>query len=149
MPSPKRSYPLKDARRDLVLTVTVNDIKTAVRKDNNECAAAHALCRQEKRFVEARVNRTTTLVKLHDGSWERFLTPKDLYVELMIYDRGGKMEAGQFILQAPKGCKKLGAHHKPRGPHLRTGKPPRKMHIIENVRDASPKGRNLMHSLFD
>jgi hypothetical protein len=140
--------PLKDATRDLVLHITEADIRGAKRGDNSNCAAAHALCRQEKNFKAARVSKTKTYVFQRDGTMLRFITPGSLYTELMIFDRGGRMEAGDFILQAPKGSQKLGAHIKPRGPH-RTAKPSRKMHMIEKVRDDAPKGPGLYRSLMD
>jgi hypothetical protein len=139
--------PLRDATRDLVLHITESDIKGAKRKDNSNCAAAHALCRQEH-VKTARVSKTKTYVFHRDGSVSRYITPSSLYTELMIFDRGGRMESGDFILQAPKGAQKLGAHVKPRGPH-RTAKPPRKMHMIEKVRDDAPKGPGLYRSLMD
>lgn len=145
--STKPDAPLKDAPRDLVLTVTERDIAGADRRKTNSCAAANALCRQEK-YAEARVFKTKTYVKLRDGSWQRFCTPGSLYVELMIYDRGGRMAAGDFVLRAPKGIEKLGAHVKPRGPHLTTGKPSRSMHTIENVRESAKRGPALFKDLF-
>lgn len=139
---------LSDARRDLVLTVTPSDIKGATRGDNSACAAAHALCRQEK-YRQAKVFKTKTYVQQRDGSWLRYITPGSLYTELMIFDRGGRMEAGDFILPAPKGIQKLGAHTKPKGRGGQTGKPPRSMHLIEKVRDSAHKGPALARHLAE
>ena len=140
--------PLRDATRDLVLHVTSADIKGATRGDNGDCAAAHALCRQEH-FVAARVHKTKTYVRHKDGSMSRYITPAGLYTELCIFDRGGRMEAGDFILAAPKGSQKLGAHPKPKGKGGQTGKPPRKQHDIERVRDDAPKGGHLFRALAE
>jgi hypothetical protein len=137
--------PLRDAVRDLVLHITPADIKGATRGDNGDCAAAHALCRQEH-VKRAKVHKTKTYVFQRDGSIVRYVTPDALYSELLIFDRGGRMEGGDFILQAPKGSQKLGAHLKPKGPH-KTAKPPRKQHVIEKVRDAAPKGPALFRNL--
>jgi hypothetical protein len=147
-PKLARDYAVKDASRDLILTITYDDIKGAKRKDNDACAAAHALCRQQG-FKEARVYKTTTYVKLRNGSWERYSTPKDLYMEILIFDRGGKMEGGQFKLAAPKGAKRLGYHAKPTGKKLRTGKPATSPHIVANVRESAPKGHNHLAALFE
>jgi len=144
----KTKYPVKDATRDLVLSITENDIKTAKRRDNYACAAAHALCRQQH-YKQARVNKTTTMVALADGSWLRFITPGDLYTELMIFDRGGRMAAGQYILKAPKGTLKLGYRPKPTGPKAETGRPRRKQHVIDNVREDAPKGGAAYRALFE
>jgi hypothetical protein len=142
-------YACKDATRDLVLTIKERDISGAKKKDNNACAAANALCRQEH-FKEARVYKGVTYVKKGDGSWLRYITPKDLYMEIMIFDRGGQMEIGDFKLLAPTGIKKLGAHHKPKGKGgNRTGRLPHTPHILGNVRDHAPKGRNHLAALFE
>lgn len=140
--------PIRDARTDLVLHITPADIKGAKRKDNSACAAAHALCRQEH-FRRAKVFKTKTYVEHKDGRWTRYCTPGSLYTEIMIHDRGGKMEAGDFVLRAPKGIEKLGAHIKPRGPHLVTGKTKRGVHFIEHVRGHAPKGGNLFRHLAE
>jgi hypothetical protein len=143
-----RQAPLSDALRDLVLYVSPADIKGAKRGDSNHCAAANALCRQEH-FKRAKVFKTKTYVQTKGGDWLRYITPKPLYNEIMIFDRGGKMEGGEFILPAPKGVQKLGAHVKPTGRGGATGKSPRKMHVIEKVRDSAPKGNNLFNRLND
>jgi hypothetical protein len=139
---------LKDATRDLIVTVTESDIKSAKRRDNAACAAANALCRQEH-FRQAMVYKTKTYVERRDGYWLRFITPGNLYTELMIFDRGGRMEAGDFILRAPKGIEKLGAHVKPRGKLGQTGRQPKVMHFIDNVRANAPKGPGLFRALAD
>lgn len=145
--STKPDAPLKDAPKDLILTVTEKDIAGADRRKTNSCAAANALCRQE-RFAEARVFKTKSYVRLRNGEWLRYCTPQSLYVELMIYDRGGRMAPGEFVLRAPKGVERLGQHVKPRGPHLKTGKLARSMHVIENVRESAKRGAGLFKDLF-
>lgn len=141
------NYACSDATRDLVLSINARDIAGAVRKENDACAAANAICRQAG-YKEARVYKTTTYVKKPDGSWLRFITPRDLYMEIMVFDRGGKMLAGDYKLLAPKGHKKLGQHLKPTGRKLKTGKPSTSPHIVKNVRDTAPKGRNHLAALF-
>ena len=140
-------YAVKDAPKDLILKITARDIDTSKRKKNDACAAAHALCRQEG-FKEARVYKKVTYVRKSDGSWLRFITPLDLYMEIMIFDRNGDMEKGEFRLQAPKGVMKLGQHAKPKGKRGTTGKLPTSPHIIKNVREHAPKGRNHLAALF-
>jgi len=66
----------------------------------------------------------------------------------MIFDRGGRMEEGDYILRAPKGSEKLGAHAKPRGKGGKTGKMPRQMHMVENVRADAPRGRGAYATMF-
>ena len=141
-------YACRDATRDLILKIKQTDITGAKKKKNNACAAANALCRQEH-FKEARVYKGVTYVKKLDGSWLRYITPKDLYMEIMIFDRGGAMELGEFKLLAPTGVKKLGAHRKPTGKAGKTGRLPHTPHILGNVRDHAPKGRNHLAALFE
>lgn len=133
---------LKDAKRDLILTVTEEDIKSSKPSDKSACAAAHALCRQEK-FKQAWVHKTKTYVQQKDGTWDRYITPKDLYFEIMVFDRGGQMQAGDYRLAAPKGIHKLGAHQKPKGKAKRTAKLPNPIHVIMNVRENAPKGNGV------
>jgi len=140
-------YAVKDATRDLILTIKERDVEGSKRKKNDACAAAHALCRQEK-FKEARVYKTTTYVKKADGTWVRYITPKDLYMEIMIFDRGGKMDVGDFRLHAPKGSMRMGHHVKPTGKARKTARLPNSPHIVANVRDNAPKGRNHLAALF-
>lgn len=137
----------KDARKDLVLDIRETDIKGAKREDNYACAAAHALCRQEH-YRQAKVCKTTTFVQTKDGRWLRYRTPKSLYIELMIFDRGGKVQPGQHTLSAPKGSQRLGMHVKPKGKGGTTGRSPRAQHTIENVRPDSPRGRGALTSLL-
>jgi len=136
-----------DATRDLVLVITSNDIADAKPAEIDACPAAKALCRQEH-FRQARVYRTRTYVQRKDGSWLRFITPDDLYTEIIVFDRGGRMKGGEFKLAAPKGGQRLGQHRKPTGRKTRTG---RKLspHIVENVRDIAPKGRGHLKALFE
>lgn len=140
--------PVFDAKRDLVLHITASDIKGGTKADSDYCVAANALCRQEG-FKTARVHKTTTYVYLKNGDVERYVTPQSLYMEIMIYDRGGKMEAGDHILKAPKGTSRLGHHEKPRGPHkTKTGKIKRPVHLVPSVREDAPKGVKALKALF-
>lgn len=144
----KPNYPVKDATRDLVINVTANDIKKAKPEDSYSCAAAHALCRNPK-YKRAKVTKDTTYVQLANGSFVRYLTPQDLYIELIVYDRGGRMEAKQYKLLAPTGSKRLGHHVKPKGKGGGTGKLPRIIHNIEHVRPNAPKGYGALKALME
>lgn len=140
--------PVSDAKRDLVLHITAADIKDGARRDGDYCVAANALCRQEG-FATARVHKTATYVYLKNGNVLRYETPGSLYMEIMIYDRGGKMEPGDHILRAPRGSNRLGHHHKPRGPHAtKTGKLKRPVHLVASVREDAPKGTKALKALF-
>jgi len=144
----KLNLPVRDATRDLILHITEADIKGSKRADNDHCAAANALCRQEH-FKSARVHKNVTYVMNKDGTVTRYRTPKSLYMEIMIFDRGGRMEPGEFKLQAPKGTLRLGHHEKPKGKGNKTGRPVKAVHIVAKVRDNAPKGIASLKSLFD
>lgn len=135
---PPKSSLLSDAKKDLFLTITKKDIKQAIPQSNDSCAAANAICRQEG-YKEVRVYKTKTYIKLLNGHWLRYITPKDLYIEIMIFDRGGKMLEGNYRLTAPKGVQRLGQQLKPTGPK-RTARLPTTPHYLTNVRENAPKG---------
>ena len=140
-------YPIRDARKDLVITVTKNDIKSAKPEDSYACAAAHALCRDPK-YKKAKVTKNVTYVLLTNGWWERYITPADLYVELIVFDRGGRMEPADYKLTAPKGSMRLGHHAKPRGPHKTAGQR-KTVHTIDHVRPNAPKGIGAFKALME
>jgi hypothetical protein len=144
----KHNLPVRDARKDLVLHITEADLQSGKRRDNDHCAAANALCRQEN-FKSARVFKGVTYVMHKDGTITRYITPKNLYIELMIFDRGGRMEAGDYKLTAARGTKRLGHHEKPRGKGGNTGRSSRPVHIVPKVRDDAPKGIKSLQSLFE
>jgi len=144
---PTRRNVLSDAKMNIILTITESDIKGGKRKDNASCAAATALCRQEN-FKEALVFKTKTFVKTKDGKWLRYITPRSLYTELAIYDRGGRFEEGEHILKAPTGSQRLGYGPKPKGPKTLTGKPSRSFHITGGLRDEAPRGHNNVENML-
>ena len=144
----KRTNPrarLYDASRPLILTINAKDIKGAKPGDEMHCAAANAICRQEH-VSKAMVCKTKTYVWHNDGTVERFVTPKALRTEIMIFDRHGQMAGGDYRLAPPPASQKLG-YSKPTGPKATTGKPRTPQHIIENVRADAPKGIHLARVL--
>jgi hypothetical protein len=144
----KYDLPVQDAKRDLVLHITEADIKGSKKKDSDYCAVANALCRQEH-FKTARVHKGVTYVMHTDGTVTRYCTPKSLYIELLIFDRGGRMEPGEHKLQAPRGVKRLGMHEKPKGKKGKTGRPVKPVHLVKSVREDAPKGIKSLQSLFE
>jgi hypothetical protein len=147
---PQRTNPhafLRDAKEPLILKVMPADIRSAKKKDQMHCAAANALCRQEH-YKQARVCKTKTYVQHRDGTWERYITPIGLYLEIMIFDRDGIMHGGEFKLMPPRGAQRLGHHLKPRGKLGQQGRVPNPIHTIEHVRADAPRGRNLERILM-
>ena len=92
--------PVLDAKRAITLTITPNDIAKADRKEPVDCAVARA-CRRELHAKEARVHLGRVYVRMNEGNWQRFLTPKALRSEIIAFDRGGSFEPGTFVLSAP------------------------------------------------
>lgn len=144
----KYDLPVQDAKKDLILHITEADVKGSKRKDGDYCAVANALCRQEH-FKTARVHKGVTYVMNKDNSVTRYITPAALYVELMIFDRGGRMEPGDYILKAPRGQQRLGEGYKPKGKGKKTGKLPKVVHLVKSVREDAPKGIKSLRSLFE
>jgi hypothetical protein len=139
---PEKSNPnvtLFDAVAPLILSIEPRDIANAKRGDGEACAAAHAICRQEH-VKRALVCKTKTYVWHKDGTVERFITPRALRTEILIFDRHGQMEGGDYRLMPPTGVQRLGHHVKPTGPKLTTGKVRSVQHVVGKVRPNAPKG---------
>ena len=137
---------VRDAKRDLTITVKDHDVANAKKKTNNSCAMANAICRQEKGdIIEARVHKSVTLVKHRNGKWERYKTPLQLYLNLHMFDHTGKFAVGEYTLYKPTGSftlehinKASSGRRKPRG---RTGAPTRHYHLIDGMRPEASKTR--------
>lgn len=139
MSTMKRSDPV-DAKASIVLHISKTDVRLGATKDASCCAAARALCRQEK-IEAARVYLSRTYIK-RGGKWVRFMTPSALRNEIIAFDRGGQFEPGEYTLSPvqPKlrwsnperkaYAKKYAAK---RAKH--TSKPRASAHIVKGVRN--------------
>jgi hypothetical protein len=127
--------PVRDATADTVITIQHRDINHGKPNSPGECPAARACCRG-LHATEALIYRTKTYLRNGKG-WTRYVTPASLRTELVAFDRGGRMMPGDHIIRAPKGTERLG-RHKPTGPKSRSGKPRRKWHLTESVRERAP-----------
>lgn len=94
--------PVLDAKRPITLNITKGDIDKADRKEPADCAVARA-CRRELHAKEVRVHLARIYVRMNDGNWQRFMTPKAMRSEIIAFDRGGSFEPGEFVLTPPTG----------------------------------------------
>lgn len=140
---------VRDAKRDLVITVKEGDVSSAKKKAQNACAMANAICRQERgEITEARVHKTVTLIKHKSGKWERYRTPIALYLQLHMFDKTGQFEVGDYRLRKPEGMftlenitKKAAGRKKPSGHNAKTK---RRIFRVTGMRpDAHPQHADL------
>jgi hypothetical protein len=98
--------PLIDASKPRLVTITNDDIRDAMPRDGDYCAAAMALCRDET-IEDAYVYMGRTYIRFHNR-WERYLTPRALRRQLISFDRKGVFDAGTYRLNAPPPTARLG-----------------------------------------
>lgn len=88
--------PIKDATEPLVLAVRTSDIKYAVGKAPDVCAAAMACVRQTE-CLSARVHASRVFLEYEDH-WMRYKTPPTLRQEIVAFDGKGKFHPGFYRL---------------------------------------------------
>jgi len=131
--------PLRDATIDLVINVTPKDVRAQGKKSNTECAAAVAICRQQK-VAEARVYLSRTYVK-KERWWDRYVTPAALRTELVVFDRTGQFDVGEYRLMAPSEAQQLGYRPSRTNPNKKGKiKARAPQHVVAGVRDPATKG---------
>lgn len=128
--------PVKDAKKEIHVTISPRDVKAGSLKNATMCAAAQALVRTGV-CEQARVHVNRTYIKKGD-KWLRFKTPPALQKEIVAFDRGGSFEPGEYKLLplppsdntaarkkrafiAPKHPPIKGRVVKKRKPHITTG----------------------------
>jgi len=127
--------PVIDAKRSITLNITPGDIAKADRKEPADCAVARA-CRRDLHAKEVRVHLGRVYVRMNEGNWQRFMTPKSLRSEIIAFDRGGTFEPGSFVLPAPQPSKRASGKRQgsvPKKPSRRNGKN-RVRHVVTDVR---------------
>lgn len=126
--------PLRDATNDMIIHVTPKDVKTSEKKSNVGCAAAVAICREQK-VTEARVYLSRTYIR-RPGYWDRYVTPAALRTELVVFDRTGNFDPGEYRLTAPRDTQKLGYRPSRTNP-VKKGKQRARapQHVVAGVRD--------------
>lgn len=121
LPKILRGQRIIDSLSDLKFEITPSDIKKAKAKDPLGCAAALAL-RRECHTTAVCVMRARTYIK-RQNYWVRYITPVSLAREVIVIDRNGQFEPGNFKIKAPSLSQKLGQDRRQRvesGRHLRS-----------------------------
>lgn len=89
--------PVKNAKKPVLLHILPKDISASKSKKPDNCAAAVA-CKRQLGATEARVHVGRTFLRFN-GHWERYYTSRALRAEIVAFDRGGKFEPGEYMLQ--------------------------------------------------
>ncbi len=130
--------PILNAKKAIMLNITENDVAKADRKEPADCAVARA-CRREMHAKEVRVHLGRVYVRMNEGNWTRYLTPKTMRSEIIAFDRGGTFEPAEFMLAPPQPSKQTGKRQgtKPKVKHARNNPNRTKRaapHVVTNVR---------------
>lgn len=131
MPTQIDGKPIINAKKPIKIVINKNDISKADVKEPADCAVARA-CRRELHAKEVRVHLGRVYLRINDGNWTRYMTPKPLRAEIIAFDRGGVFEPGEYQLLAVEPSKQKRTSEK--SPRKKKGKPRSKPHIITNVR---------------
>jgi hypothetical protein len=132
-----------DAKEDITITVTKNDVRLGSLKDAKSCAMAQAVCRQEK-VDEARIHFSRAYIR-KGKKWYRFGVPMALRNEIIAFDRGGAFEPGKYTLSPVQPSVRLGANNSYRDPNRdargreegglgKRSKRKRPYHVVSGVR---------------
>lgn len=126
---------VRNARKRMKIEILPADIRSASKKKPECCAVANA-CMRQMPIKEIRVHLSRVFMKGKDGTWTRFLTPKNLRTEIVAFDRGGEFEPGTYLLSKPNPAKTTGKRYGTKtNDTVRRNK--RKRHVTANVRPAA------------
>lgn len=132
--------PVLNAKHAVTLKISASDVARADRKEPALCAVARA-CRRQILAKEVRVHLGRVYMRMNEGNWQRFLTPRSLRSEIIAFDRGGSFEPGTFVLSAPSSQKKEATGKRQGSPYNHKQKrdnPNRKKrarpHVVTDVR---------------
>lgn len=128
--------PVIDAKHDLEIIILDRDCANGDRRKPNSCAAALA-AKRHLHARDVRVHISRVYVRTNEGNWQRYITSEPLKQELVVFDRGGRMQAGSFILLAPKKSQRVGFYHKGKKAAKPSGKKRRPQHRLTKVRTAA------------
>lgn len=129
--------PVVDAIKPTWFEIGAEDISYALRKNGDYCAAAMALCRDDK-IEDAFVHLSRAYVH---NRWVRYLTPANLRRELIAFDKRGVFKPGSYRLGAPSPTCRLGnGYQTAYGQVHPPVRPSRKIvHRVSGVRERAPR----------
>jgi hypothetical protein len=128
-------YPVIDATRDRELEILERDCTNGDRRKPGTCAAARA-AKRELHARDVRVHITRVYIRSNDGNFQRYIASEPLKQEVVVFDRGGRMMPGKYMLLAPKKSQRIGHYHKGKKAAKPSGKKRRSYHRLTNVRAA-------------
>lgn len=146
--APVSSKIIVDAKKAVNLELSKPDIKKAITKDPSHCAFAVCAVRTLK-ADEALIYRTRAYLR-YGGQWVRYAVPPSTAIELLVFDRGGKVEGGKYRLLPPSPANRLGlvrGERKKKKKMLVPGRKPRMIHKTKNVRVEAAKGQAIYERL--
>ena len=124
--------PIYDAVEPISFTVTKRDISKGGVKEPDSCAMALA-CKREYHSKDVRIHINYSYV-LEKDHWVRYRTPNSVAREIVVFDRGGAFDPGEYTLLVPFKSDRLGKI-KQTGKHLsKRVSHKRYIHITANVR---------------
>jgi hypothetical protein len=124
-----------NARRPIIVTVKPRDISRGRTEQAASCAAAKAAMSSIPNCVEARIHRSRVYIKRRDRDvWERYQTGGALRDQLMIFDRGGRFQPGEYELLPPVKARARTRGTKNRNRKRTHVRRARKLHVAEGVR---------------
>jgi hypothetical protein len=89
-------FPIVNAKRRKLITITEKDVARSTRKAAGDCAAAKACCRLPG-IQAARVHISTTYL-FNGVHWMRYRTPMIVGREIVAFDRDGRFSPGEYYL---------------------------------------------------
>lgn len=130
--------PVFDGKKAISLIITDGDVKKAARLNQSHCAAAVA-CMRQLEATDVRVHLSRTFIKIK-GKWTRFRTSRALRSEIIAFDRGGTMEAGEYELgpMSPSDSNRSARAESDKANKKPRGEPRRPMHMVGGIR---PSGK--------
>lgn len=135
-----------NARRPVTVTITPHDVGTGKDKAPKSCAAAKGAIHSIPNCVEARVHLSRVYIKRKDRNvWERYHTSAALRGEILAFDRGGRFEPGEYILQpmgkSERQRKRSGSDTNRNTKRNHVRKPRKTLHVAQGVRHRmGPRG---------
>lgn len=98
---------VRDSGRPLTLNVTKTDISRGKRKDPLGCAGAQCAMRQE--HADAAVIRAGIAYVIKGAKATRYVVGPTVRQQLVLFDRAGRFDPGEYTLGAVPQSQKLGA----------------------------------------